>query len=59
VFGYNLHDNIIANPPQGKVKLIDSYMFDYNLDGVLHECPYIDYSEMFNLDDIYNSINKQ
>ena len=59
VFGYNLHDNIIANPPQGKVKLIDSYMFDYNLDGVLHECPYIDYSEMFNLDNIYNSINKQ
>ena len=59
VFGYNLHDNIIANPPQGKVKLIDSYMFDYNLDGVLHECPYIDYSEMFNLNDIYNSIDKQ
>ena len=58
VFGYDLHDNIVANPPQGKVKLIDSYMFDYNLDGVLHECPYIDHNEMFNLDDIYNSINK-
>ena len=59
VFGYDLHDNIIANPPQGKVKLIDSYMFDYNLDGVLHECPYIDHNEMFNLNDIYNSIDKQ
>jgi len=59
VFGYDLHNNIIANPPQGKVKLIDSYMFDYNLDGVLHECPYIDHNEMFNLNDIYNSINKQ
>jgi len=58
VFGYDLHDNIVANPPQGKVKLIDSYMFDYNLDGVLHECPYIDHNEMFNLNDIYNSINK-
>jgi len=58
VFGYDLHDNIIANPPQGKVKLIDSYMFDYNLDGILHECPYIDHNEMFNLDNIYNSINK-
>jgi hypothetical protein len=58
VFGYDLHDNIIANPPQGKIKLIDSYMFDYNLDGVLHECPYIDHNEMFNLDNIYNSINK-
>ena len=59
VFGYNLHDNIVANPPQGKVKLIDSYIFDYNLDGVLHECPYIDYSEMFDISNIYNSINKQ
>jgi hypothetical protein len=58
VFGYDLHNNIIANPPQGKVKLIDSYMFDYNLDGTLHECPYIGHNEMFNLDDIYNSINK-
>jgi ADP-heptose:LPS heptosyltransferase len=58
VFGYDLHDNIVANPPQGKVKLIDSYMFDYNLDGILHECPYINYNEIFNLDDIYNSINK-
>ena len=59
VFGYGLHDNIVANPPQGKVKLIDSYIFDYNLDGVLHECPYIDYSEMFDISNIYNSINKQ
>ena len=53
VFGYNIHNNIVANPPkQGGLKLIDSYMFDYNLDGVLHECPYIDASEMFNLSNI-------
>jgi hypothetical protein len=56
VFGYNIHNNIIANPPKNNTKLIDSYMFDYNLDGILHECPYIDASEMFNLSDIYNSI---
>jgi hypothetical protein len=59
VFGYNLHNNIIANPPDGNVQLIDSYMFDYNLDGILHECPYIDHNSMFNLNDIYNSIDKQ
>lgn len=60
VFGYKIHDNIIANPPKnGGIKLIDSYMFDYNLDGVLHECPYIDASEMFDISQIYNSINKQ
>lgn len=59
VFGYNIHNNIMANPPKnGGLKLIDSYIFDYNLDGVLHECPYIDASEMFNINDIYNSINK-
>lgn len=59
VFGYDIHNNIVANPPKnGGLKLIDSYMFDYNLDGVLHECPYINVSEMFNIDNIYNSINK-
>lgn len=59
VFGYDLHHNIIANPPDGNVKLIDSYLFDYALDGILHECPYLDYNSMFNIEDIYNSIDKQ
>jgi ADP-heptose:LPS heptosyltransferase len=59
VFGYDLHNNIVAYPPDGNVKLIDSYMFDYNLDGVLHECPYLDLKSMFSLNDIYNSIDKQ
>jgi hypothetical protein len=57
VFGYNLHNNIVANAPKNNTKLIDSYLFDYNLDGVLHECPYIDASEMFNMQDIYKTIN--
>ena len=56
VFGYNIHKNIIANPPNNNLKLIDSYMFDYALDGILHECPYIDSVEMFNMDDIFNNI---
>lgn len=59
VFGYSLHDNIISNPPDNSVKLIDSYMFDYALDGILHECPYLDYNSMFSIEDIYNSIDKQ
>lgn len=59
VFGYDLHNNIMSNPPDGNVKLIDSYMFDYALDGILHECPYLDYNSMFNIEDIYNSIDKQ
>lgn len=59
VFGYDLHNNIVANPPDGNIKLIDSYMFDYALDGILHECPYLDHNSMFNIEDIYNSIDKQ
>jgi hypothetical protein len=54
VFGYKLHNNIVANPPKGGTKLIDAYLFDYNLDGVLHECPYINVNEMFDA----NVINK-
>jgi hypothetical protein len=54
VFGYKVHNNIIANPPKGSIKLIDAYIFDYNLDGVLHECPYINVNEMFDV----NTINK-
>ena len=54
VFGYKMHNNIVANPPKGGTKLIDAYIFDYNLDGVLHECPYINVNEMFDA----NVINK-
>jgi hypothetical protein len=54
VFGYKLHNNIVAKEPKGATKLIDSYLFDYNLDGVLHECPYVNVNEMFDA----NVINK-
>lgn len=47
VFGYDLHTNIVANKPKGGTKLIDSYIFDYSFDGILHECPYMDVKEMF------------
>jgi len=58
-FGYELHDNILAKPPKGNVKLIDSYLFDYSFDGIVHECPYMDFQEMFDINDIYKSIDKQ
>lgn len=50
VFGYDLHHNVVANPPKGGTKLVDSYLFDYAFDGILHECPYMDSSEMFSTD---------
>ena len=57
-FGYDLHTNIVAKPPKGNVKMVDSYLFDYSFDGVVHECPYNDMSEMFDMNDIYKAIDK-
>lgn len=51
-FGYDMHTNIQALPPKGQTKLIDSYLFDYSFDGQVHECPYQDLSEMFDMDAI-------
>ena len=58
-FGYDVHSNIVAKPPKGNVKMIDSYLFDYSFDGVSHECPYMDVNEMFDINDIFKSIDKQ
>ena len=41
IFGYNLHNNIIADLGKN-IKLPDSYLFDYNFNGVTHECPIFD-----------------
>ena len=54
IFGYNLHDNIIANPPEG-IKLPDSYLFDFGFHGAAHECPFID-GEIFDSNQLINSL---
>lgn len=58
VFGYSLHDNIIAHQ-KPEFKLPDSYLFDYNFEGVTHECPYLTEEEIFDVDKIIDSIKKQ
>ena len=58
-FGYKLHYNINPNPPKGNVKIPGSYLFDYGFDGFAHECPYTDVNEMFKIEDIFKSIDKQ
>ena len=58
-FGYEMHTNITSKPPKGNVKMIDSYLFDYSFDGIAHECPYMDYSEMFDINSIFKSIDNQ
>lgn len=56
VFGYDIHRNIVANPPKNVVKLIDSYLFDYQFTGEAHECPYFDVTELFNVPDILRTL---
>ena len=58
-FGYEMHSNVVAKPPKGNVKMIDSYLFDYSFEGISHECPYMDANEMFDINDIFKSIDKQ
>lgn len=56
VFGYDLHKNIIANLNDTSFKLPESYLFDYNFTGTLHECPVIDQTTMFDTTDVINSL---
>lgn len=56
VFGYGIHSNIQAKPPVHKPKLINSYLFDYSFSGEVVECPYYDIEEIFDIKEIYNSI---
>jgi hypothetical protein len=58
VFGYELHSNIIADEPKNKPKLMNSYLFDYSFNGEIMECPYDDVSEIFSLENIFESIDK-
>jgi hypothetical protein len=56
IFGWDLHNNITANLPDS-VKLPDSYLFDYNFHGALHECPLLDLN-IFDGSEVLNSINQ-
>lgn len=58
VFGYDLHSNVIANQPKNKPKLVNSYLFDYSFGGDVIECPYNDVTEIFNLENVFESIDK-
>lgn len=58
VFGYDLHTNIVANQ-KPEFKLPDSYLFNYSFDGISHECPYKDDSEIFNINEIIDTLKRQ
>jgi len=58
VFGYDMHDNIETVKPHN-FKLPGSYLFDFDFNGVEHEYPYNENDEIFNLDRIFESIEKE
>lgn len=50
VFGYSLHKNVVADIPKKANQLIGSYLFDYQFENNIHECPYIELKDIFSLD---------
>ena len=56
VFGYNIHKNIVAKLPKKANQLIGSYLFDYQFENNMHECPYMDVKDIFNIDEIIKNI---
>lgn len=55
IFGYNMHNNIKPKVefPEGTV---DSYLYDYNFTGSIHECPYMNPLEIFNIEAILQTL---
>lgn len=56
VFGYPIHDNIVANPSTKKPELRNSYLQKYDITGSLVEFPYNNESEIFNIDQVIKSL---
>lgn len=55
-FGYELHTNIIANPPTLKPELRHSVFSKYNISGQPTEFPYNSESEIFDADAIIDAL---
>jgi hypothetical protein len=56
VCGYGIHTNIVANKIKNKNHLIGSYLFDFQFDYNVHECPYNSLEEMFDINFVINNI---
>jgi hypothetical protein len=56
VFGYDIHDNILANPHTKKPELRSAYFQKFDIVGNLLEFPYNSEDEIFNVDKIIASL---
>jgi hypothetical protein len=56
VFGYKMHTNIEAKLPKRANQLIGSYTFDFQFENNIHECPYMNINDVFDINLVLNSI---
>lgn len=56
VFGYDIHTNIISNKFTRKPELKQAYLQKFDISGNLIEFPYNNEKEIFNIDEIINSL---
>lgn len=59
IFGYDLHENILANPHTADHDISNNFYQKYMLFEDITRIPYSDLNDIFNLGDIIKSINKQ
>lgn len=52
VFGYDMHKNVETVKPQN-FKLPQSYLFDFDFDGIEHEYPFDENDDLFDIDEIF------
>jgi len=57
IFGYDIHKNLKAQL-SNEVKLPDSYLFDYDFNGKVHECPILDPMTMFDMEEILLTVSQ-
>ena len=57
VFGYDFHNNIVANLNDDNFVRPESYLFDYTFNGELYECPIEDPTSMFDINEIIKNLN--
>lgn len=58
VFGYDIHENICTTIPYD-FKLPESYLFDFDFDGIEVEYPYESGVDLFDFDEIIKSVDAQ
>ena len=59
VFGYPIHDNILANQETKKPDLRNALFTKYSIVGAIHEFPYESERDIFDVDAIIDSIKRQ